>query len=108
MVAALPLLYYTLWFGRDLPSFVVIKQGNSPAYTESLAPARHMQLQGLLGESIVETDGRRARFVSSPCPTQVCVQAGWLEHAGEFAACLPNRISLTLTGRHPRFDAINF
>jgi hypothetical protein len=31
-----------------------------------------------------------------------------LQAAGEIAACLPNRISLTLHGQHPRFDAINF
>jgi hypothetical protein len=52
-------------------------------------------------------DGR-IRFVASPCTGKQCIHSGWLDNDGEFAACLPNLISITITGRNPRFDSINF
>lgn len=37
-------------------------------------------------------------FKSSDCPDKVCVNSGWLSQAGDFAACLPNRLSLRISG----------
>ena len=71
-------------------------------------PDRKLQVQGPLGVSIIEIKELRARFLESPCKGQQCVHSGWLETAGELTACLPNRISIQLLGRHPRFDAVNF
>ena len=36
------------------------------------------------------------RFVDSPCPDHVCENFGWLSRAGDWAACLPAKASLTL------------
>ncbi len=38
------------------------------------------------------------RFAESDCPGQECVHAGWLSAPGSSMACLPNKISVTLTG----------
>ncbi len=37
-------------------------------------------------------------FVESDCPGQECVHAGWLRSPGSSMACLPNKVSVTLTG----------
>jgi len=37
-------------------------------------------------------------FVESDCPGQECVHAGWLRKPGSSMACLPNKVSVTLTG----------
>jgi len=71
-------------------------------------PDRRLQLEGPLGNSTVELRDGQARFLDSPCTGKVCIHSGWLNSTGEFAACLPNRISIQLLGMHPRFDAINF
>ena len=108
VVCAIPFLYLHLWFGDEPADFVQIRSGSNAPITETLQPDRLLRVTGSLGESIIEVRNGRIRFASSPCTTQVCVHSGWLTHAGEFAACLPNRISLTLVGRDPHFDAINY
>ena len=108
VVCALPFLYIHLWFVDEPANHVMIRNGSNTPITVALQPDRLLPVAGLLGESIIEVRKGRTRFVSSPCRTQVCVHSGWLANAGEFVACLPNRISLTLVGKDPRFDAINF
>jgi hypothetical protein len=37
-------------------------------------------------------------FLESDCPDQVCVHSGFLHRPGQWAACLPNRVSVTILG----------
>jgi hypothetical protein len=108
VMCVLPFLYARLWTGNEHADYVQIQEGNDELLTSELSHDRTLSAQGPLGDSVIEINQGRARFVSSPCRGQVCVHSGWLQAAGEIAACLPNRISLTLHGQHPRFDAINF
>jgi hypothetical protein len=108
VLCTMPLVYYYLWFGDVPANYLLIRSSDNAPVTETLRPDRMLHITGPLGESIVEINNGRTRFVSSPCLGQVCVHSGWLSSAGRFSACLPNRISLTLMGQHPRFDAINF
>ena len=108
VVCALPFLYALIWTGNTNAGYVQIQTGNSEPVTEALSTDRTLHIHGPLGDSIITISHGRARFVSSPCRGQVCVQAGWLQTTGDLAACLPNRISLALLGQHPRFDSINF
>ena len=59
-----------------------------------LSPAekRTIQVEGPLGITVVEVEGARAHVVSSPCPDKICVRMGWLERAGDYSACLPNKV----------------
>lgn len=70
--------------------------------------AQTLRVDGPLGETLIEIADGAARIVASPCRQKICINRGWLSHAGETAACLPNRISVTLLGDDPRFDAMNF
>ena len=108
IVCALPFLYARLWAGNEHADYVQIQAGNDEPLTGELSRDRTLHVHGPLGDSVIEVRQGRARFVRSPCRGQVCVQTGWLQASGEIAACLPNRISLTLHGQHPRFDAVNF
>jgi len=108
VVSALPFLYTRMWAGNTDAGYLQIQAGNNAPITEALSPDRTLHIHGPLGDSVIEVNNGRARFVSSPCRGQICVQTGWLQTSGDLAACLPNRISLTLLGQHPRFDAINF
>lgn len=51
-----------------------------------------------LGEVVIEVSRDGARFVSSPCPDQVCVEAGTVSRAGASAVCLPEHVSLRVIG----------
>jgi len=108
VVFAMPFLYARMWTGNVNAGYLQIQAGNDEPITEELSPNRTLHIHGPLGDSIIAVSHGRARFVSSPCRGQVCVQTGWLQTTGDLAACLPNRISLSLLGQHPRFDTINF
>ena len=108
VVCALPFLYARMWTGNTSAGYLQIQAGNKEPVTEELSTDRTLHIHGPLGDSIIAVSHGRARFVSSPCRGQVCVQTGWLQTTGDLAACLPNRISLSLLGQHPRFDTINF
>lgn len=43
-----------------------------------------------------EVKGGKIRFVDSPCPDHTCESFGWLENAGDWAACLPARAKLSI------------
>jgi hypothetical protein len=49
-------------------------------------------VSGPLGDTIVAIQGGAARITDSPCMNQTCVTAGAVRLAGQWAACLPNRV----------------
>lgn len=51
-----------------------------------------------VGGTVIEVGPEGARFVSSPCPDQVCVRTGLCSRAGDTAVCLPQRVSIRITG----------
>ena len=56
---------------------------------------------------VVEVRGGRVRVLSSSCKQQVCVRKGWTAQAHDPIICLPNRITIEVTGTDPRYDAIS-
>lgn len=70
--------------------------------------SRTLHVHGPLGDTIIQIANGAARIVASPCTQKICINRGWLSRAGETAACLPNRVSLSMLGNDPRFDAMNF
>lgn len=52
-----------------------------------------------VGDVRFEVKDGAIAFVESDCPGQECVHAGWLRKPGSSMACLPNKISVTLTGK---------
>jgi hypothetical protein len=107
-LCTIALLYRHLWTDQGTANGLRIQVADAAATVTTLATDRHIQVAGPLGDSTIEIRAGKARFLSSPCPGQVCVHSGWLREAGHLAACLPNRISIQLLGSRPRFDAINF
>lgn len=58
------------------------------------------------GVTVTVRDG--AAFVSeADCPDKLCVAAGRLTKAGDAAVCLPNRVTLTVTGA-PAHDGVTY
>ncbi|MDR2877266.1 MAG: NusG domain II-containing protein [Chromatiales bacterium] len=105
---ALPWLYLTYWSGSAPGTQALIVDGSGHELTLALTMDRQVEIAGPLGASVIEIHDGKARFVSSPCTGKLCIHAGWLSASGTVAACLPNRVSLTITGHHARWDSINF
>jgi len=74
----------------------------------SLAQNQLFEVAGRLGTSKLEIKDSQVRFVASPCTGKQCIHAGHLKRGGEFAACLPNGVSIYVVATRTEFDAINF
>jgi len=103
----LPCLYISQWTGDETGTTAAIMNGGDTTHV-SLDHDHTLEIDGAHGVSTIKIEDGKIRFVASPCPGKQCIHSGWLQHAGEFAACLPNRISVAVLGSEPRFDSINF
>lgn len=97
----------TAWHG-GAPGKVVIRAGGHIFTEARLDAPRRITVPGPLGMSIVEIQPGRARVAADPGPRQLCVKQGWLSHVGDTALCLPNQLSVELTGAKRRFDSLNY
>ena len=107
-VALIGTLYATLWSAEPNALEVEIWSRGERIETLPLAENHQLDIPGALGVSHIEIRQAQVRFVSSPCSNKVCIHGGWLKHAGETLACLPNQVSVRILGRDRRYDAINF
>lgn len=107
-LALLPWLYLTYWTGGQAADEARIVDGAGREIVVPLHTAQRIEIAGPLGASVIEVGEGAARFASSPCAGKFCVHAGWLSAGGDLAACLPNRVSLTIASAAARYDTINF
>ncbi|HSM97731.1 MAG TPA: NusG domain II-containing protein [Gallionella sp.] len=101
------LLTLKLWSG-DLADKALIRSGGKIFQEVPLSRDQQIEVPGPLGISIIAIQNRKARIASDPSPRQYCVRQGWLQQAGEIALCLPNQVSLELTGSRKRYDSLNY
>ena len=108
LLAVQPWLYWYYWRDQGVAETAVITALAQSPLQVSLRKNQTLTVAGPLGDSVLEVQDGRVRFRASPCRGKQCIHSGWLSRAGEFAACLPNRVSVTLVGAVVRYDAINY
>lgn len=96
--AALVVLFLRYGMPGTAGSQVRINTGTKIFAQAPLRSDATYRVPGMLGVSEIEVSDGRVRFVSSPCAGKQCVHSGWAKRGGEFIACLPNRVSLTVLG----------
>lgn len=60
------------------------------------------------GFTVVEVSHGRARIRSSPCPSGTCVRTGWISNTGQAAVCMPEGVSIEVTGVGVEPDAVSY
>lgn len=109
LLAMQPWLYLHFWRGHDAPAQRALITSLDQAPREiSLRHDTDLTIHGPLGDSILEVRKGRLRFVASPCRGKQCIHSGWLSRVGDFAACLPNRVSVTLLGATANYDGVSY
>lgn len=98
-------LYAHFW-SSDRATALEIRDAQGRVELVDLSRDARIHVHGPYGESVIEVKDGQARFLSSPCRDKLCIGFGWLGHAGEAAACLPNGVLIHLLGDEPRYDAI--
>ncbi|MCX7627854.1 MAG: NusG domain II-containing protein [Methylophilaceae bacterium] len=99
-------LFATLWHAGPAGK-VRIRAGDAVFAIHSLDQERVIEVPGPLGVSRIVIHDHRVRFAASPCRNQYCVHQGWLARAGQVAVCLPNRVSIELSGEKG-YDSLNY
>ena len=108
LLAVQPWLYWHYWRDEGAADSAVITALGQATRHVSLRHDQMLVVPGPLGASVLEIKAGRVRFRASPCRGKQCIHSGWLSRAGDFAACLPNRVSVTLTGAGAQYDAVNY
>lgn len=102
------LLHAALWQPAVAARSIEVRVAGEVRGHYPLDTARTLHIGGSQGASVLRIEDGRVRFVASPCRNQVCVHSGWLAHAGDATACLPNRVSVSLEGGPDALDAVSF
>ena len=100
-------LFHTLWQG-GAGDKVIIRSGGKIVAEASLFKDQTIPVSGPLGTSIVIIQDSRARVKTDPSPRQYCVKQGWLSRSGEAAICLPNQVSVEISGAKKLYDTLNY
>ena len=97
----------TLWQGGAADK-AIIRSGGKIFSVVPLSRDQIISVPGPLGLSQIAIHNLQARIAADPSPRQYCVRQGWLKQAGEIAICLPNQVSVELSGRNKRYDSLNY
>jgi hypothetical protein len=75
----------------------VLITGNGGRWIFPLNAAETVTVEGPLGDTVVELRDGSARVLASPCTNQICVAAGTIRSHGQWIACLPNQVLVSVT-----------
>jgi len=58
-----------------------------------------LRVPGPIGETVVVIEEDSVRVTSSPCAEKICIKTGRISKPGQWIACLPNRVFISIRGR---------
>lgn len=93
------------------PASLVQVRSDAGDMVYSLQQNQVITVSGPLGDTTIEISGGTVRFLDSPCRDKICITSGVLERAGQWAACLPNRVFVTVSvspGEELEIDGATF
>ena len=84
--------------GRNTPEIMITgaHQETEKQWIYPLDSETTLRVAGPLGETeVVITDGA-VQVISSPCPEKICIKTGRISKPGQWIACLPNRVFISI------------
>jgi hypothetical protein len=107
-VSAVAVMSVHAYSGVESGSQVRI-EGPDGTFVYPLESERSVTVDGPLGDTHVEIEHGEVHVTESPCNDKICIAAGWVSHAGEWIACLPNKVFVKIEGeRTSPVDAQTF
>jgi hypothetical protein len=104
----LPAVYVIGWRADTPASLARVTDAQQHTRTLRLDHDQIIHIHGKLGDSVLQIQAGKIRFIQSPCTTKFCIHSGWLKYNGDVMACLPNGVYVEVTGAASRFDSISF
>lgn len=65
-------------------------------YEYPLDKDRVLKFKGRISQVIIEIKNGRVGFTHSDCPKKICIDMGFINMQNSMAACVPNRISVSI------------
>jgi hypothetical protein len=96
-------------YGRtDSRLFAHVKCGTGEWYYP-LDEVRDLTVTGPVGETRIRVGEGRVTVLSSDCPGKLCVKQGSASAPGQWIACLPNNVMISVEGQEAEGnDAVSF
>jgi hypothetical protein len=88
-----------LIYARPYAEVQVSIRGRDAVWVFPLNAEEKVSVPGSVGETIIEIHAGEVRVLSSPCVNQTCVTAGHIHAQGQWLACLPNEVFVSIEGR---------
>ena len=98
------LLFLILFFNKEPGNMVKVEVDGTVVGTYSLSEDGSYPLNG--GTNVLVIEKGTARLVESQCPDHTCEQMGKVRYVGQTIVCLPNRVTVTVTGESN--DSVDF
>ena len=87
----------------------VIIEASGETYVYMLDTDRTIEVPGPLGNTIVRIVDSKVFVEDSPCRDKLCVLASPLHKAGEWNACMPNKIFIRIpNSKQQELDSLSF
>ena len=85
---------------------VLIYKDDVVIWTLPIQKDRIIQLESFGVSMVVEIRDQKVRVLSSSCHQQICVRKGWTGQVHNPIICLPNKVTINVTGADPEYDTI--
>ena len=85
-------------------SYVIIMYQNEEKARFSLASDGIYNINN--GKNKIEILGGKVRMTYADCPDELCIRQGWIEYDGQSIICLPNKITVMVSGGDSLVDFV--
>ena len=85
---------------RTADTLLYVKSSEGEWYY-GLDEDRDLEIPGPLGITLIRIEDHQVRVEDSPCENKTCVSHGALVRSGDWNACLPNQVFLSMEGASP-------
>jgi hypothetical protein len=87
-------------------STAVVQVGGNLVAQIDLGHEDYITVQGALGPVLIGVDRSGIRILDSQCPNKLCMRMGAIKRAGDWIACVPNKLVIRVGG-YSGVDAIS-
>ncbi len=96
-------------YGKNGKAQTVTINASGKSYVYMLDTDRTVDVPGPLGKTVVKIENSTVFVTSSPCRDKLCILAPPLKKAGEWNACMPNRVFIRIAGsKDEKLDSLSY
>ena len=88
-------------YTAEVGGVLVVELAGATPVAHNLSDYGVLPVVGPLGMSEIEIGPKGVRVLSAPCIHKICMRQGWMQRAGDVAACVPNGLVLRIAGAAP-------